>query len=260
MENNSEVLFFEGNKMDVFLPSSNKVTIRETNGGDDELLSNLYEIQKGSNTPQFLASIITFDQNLGRKPTVAEVLNYPKNDQWYLMLVQRIMNRGSDLVFPYKCQQPTCKDKPEMEFTEDLSLFDGRLGDENYKPGPYQIMKYPLGALSQHRFKTSSGHSYQFDIMTGVHEKKLLEVSDKSQNKNTMLTLRNLKMLQGQNWISVLSFSSIPSKIMSEIRREVALNDPEFNPIVTGECINCGTPFAMSLWGMPDFFWPGERI
>jgi hypothetical protein len=258
MEN--ELLFFEGKSLSCVLPSGNTVIIRETNGGDDEILSNLYDVQQGSNLPQFLTSIITTDGTLGRKPSVAEVLSYPKNDQWYLMLIQRIMNRGTELVFDWRCSQKTCKEKPAQSFTEDLSLLDGNMGDINYTPNKNQIMKYPLGALNQHQFKTSSGSLFRFDIMTGVHEKKLLEIGEKTQSKNTMLIIRNLQIYQNNDWVTLTSFSAFPSKIMTEIRKEVARVDPEFNPIVSGECSHCGKPFALSLWGMPDFFWPGEMI
>jgi hypothetical protein len=258
MENES--IFFQGRVSTFKLPSGNTVSIRETNGADDEILSNLYDIQQGSNMPLFLCSIITHDSALGRKPLVAEVLNYPKNDQWYLMLIQRIMNRGSELVFDYKCPHKTCKDKPTQSFTEDLSLLEGDLSDSKYRPGKNQIMKYPLGSSLQHEFKTSSGQLIRFDIMTGVHEKKLLEIGDKTQNKNTMLVVRNIQIYQNDEWVNITSFAQFPSKVLSEIRKEVARVDPEFNPVVSGECEYCSKPFASSLWGMADFFWPGETI
>jgi hypothetical protein len=121
-------------------------------------------------------------------------------------------------------------------------------------------MKYPLGLLLEDIFTTSSGKSYKYELMTGIHDSKRLDLSPMLQNKNTPLTVRNLKMMNGSEWQTVTHFGFMSSKEASEIRKRVFTNDPEFNPIVSGNCGYCGKPFSMLLFGMPDFFWPGETI
>lgn len=255
-----DILHFEGTKLDVTLPSTRKITIRETNAADDEILSNMFEVQQATNIYNFLAAIIVMDHTLGRKPLASDVMNYHVNDQWYLMLVQRIMNRGKELTFDYKCPKPGCKDKTSTNLTEDLSLFDGDLSNPAYIPRDTQIMRYPNELQTLIEMQTSSGRKYSYEIMTGLHDKKRLEINERQQNKNTMLTLRNLKLFRNNEWQTVTSFAFMASKEASEIRAHVHKHDPEFTPIVTGECQHCGQPFMMSLWTMPDFFWPGETV
>ena len=252
-------MFFSGQTTTVQLPSGRVVDIRETNGADDELLSNLADVKDSTNIVKFLTSIIVKDHTLDRAPQAGEVMNYHLNDKWYLMLKQRILNRGSQLVFNYKCQCDKCKDKPAVEYTEDLTPFDGDLSKVDYQPKDTQIMKYPLGLELVREFRTSSGHLLRYDIMTSIHEKKQLDLTDKEQTRNSILTLRNLKVKNGEEWTTVTNFAFLPSKIVSEVRGDVKKNDPEFMPLVSGEC-PAGIPFVLSLWGIPDFFWPGEEI
>lgn len=252
-------LFFSGKTTNITLPSGRQVEIRETNAADDELISNIADIKESTNIIKYLASIIVTDVALGRKPTIEEVYNYHYNDQWYLILVQRIINRGVELTFTYKCPCPACKEKPSQSYTEDLSELDADLSKVDYAPTGNQIMKYPLGIKLEHEFRTSSGHLFKFHIMTGIHNKKRLDLTEGEQTRNSMLTLRNLKIKDGEEWKTVTSFSFLPSKVASELRAEVIRVDPEWHPIITGEC-PAKTPFAMSLWSMPDFFWPGEEI
>jgi hypothetical protein len=254
-----EVAFFQGQITKVTLPSTRVVEIRETNAGDDDLLSNISSIRDSSNVPKFLASIITMDHVLNRKPLVEDVLDYHLNDMWYLMLAQRIINRGSELVFKYKCQNPSCKDKPVKEYVENLKEIDGDLSSPTYTPTPDQIFKYPLGLDRERELRTTSGVLFKYEIMTGIHGKKRLDLSDNEQSRNSMLTLRNLKVKVGDEWQTVTNFSAYPSKVMSEVRADVMKNDREFMPIISGAC-ECETPFAQTLWSMPDFFWPGEEI
>lgn len=255
----NEVMFFTGQTTTVHLPSGRVVDIRETNGADDELLSNLYDVKDSMNIVKFLTSIIVLDHNLGRAPLASEVLNYHLNDKWYLMLKQRLINRGVELVFAYKCPCDKCKDKPKAEYTEDLAPLDGDLKNPSYKPSATQVMRYPLGIELHREFRTSSGHLFKYDIMTTVHEKRQLDLTDKEQTRNSIMTLRNLKVKNGEEWLTVTSFAPFSSKVVSEIRADIKKHDPEFMPLINGEC-PAEVPFTISLWGIPDFFWPGEEI
>ena len=240
-----DVVLFTGKTKKIILPSSKEITIRESNGADDELISTIADVATGDNINKFLASVIIMDEDLGRAPTVPETQDYKDADRWATIFHQRILTRGNELVFSYVCSSKNCRHK--FELTEDLSLLES------------SIPSYPNKKATQVEILISSGKRFIFDILTEKHIKKQLGVNVNGENKNLPLTIRNIRQLDGLNSDkNLIYFGAYSSREMSEIRAAIKKAEAEFNPRVEIKCPNCGSDESQLLFSIPDFFWPGE--
>lgn len=248
-----------GQTKKVTLPSGKQVTIRETNGEDDDIISRVADASDGSNILNFLASIIMTDHNLGRKPVVAEIAEYKANDKYYLVFKQRLMNHGPELEFEYTCQNPKCKKTHKYE--EDLRELDGDLSDPEYKPKHIaSVKKYPQGDKAEIEFITSSGKTIRYKILNSLLEKKQLDMPQNNLSKNTMLLAREIELFIKQEWVLQTYFGAFTSREMGEIRKHVTINDDAFDPHTEFECYHCKQPYSLPILSLPAFYYPADMI
>jgi hypothetical protein len=247
---------FLGEETTFTLPSGNEIKARETNGDDDETLSNASAAGEGANIINFLASVVTHDKSLGRKPTVEDIVDWPLGDKYYAIYKIRIHNHGSELVFKEKSSKGV-----EVDFTQDLKEFDFFTPDPtnpSKKPSGQEAKPYPKGMQREVEFSTSRGNLFKFKILNSVLESKQL-ASTADITKNTPLTLRELKRLNNGQWELVTYFGIFPSKEMSEIRSAVEKLDPVFDPTVFITFPD-GEQRAISLLAIPTFYFPEAQI
>lgn len=255
----SEVLpLFIGQTTDITLPSGRVVKIRETNGADDEILSSLNASVDGSNTYNFLASIIINDSILNRKPTVEDIKSWPINDKYGLLFKQRLFIHGQDLRFRAVCTEESCQ--TESVYTEDLKQWDTDLSKDIEPVNSKAISPYPLRDKLEIEFSISSGKKFKYSILTGVLEKSALELKDSTQN--SPLIVRNLAIENKGEWILLKHFGGISSKEMLQIRQNIKINDKQFDPIVYWNCSNpmCRKEYNTSLFRIGSFFYPEEIL
>lgn len=239
MEKND--IIFTGKQTEITLPDSSVVTIRESNGEDEGILSQIGNMRDGSNLHAFLASIITQPENT----TPAIVATWPLNNIFYLMYRQRIFNLGKDFTFKEECQN--CGDGVEHEFEQDAMEFD------NFPP-------YPQGLKRVIEFQTSSAKTLRYNIVTGLVQKIQLDTPQDALNKNIPMLERELEIYKDGNWTPVKTFYNFSSKEMLEIRKNIKTNDPQFNPIVKFSCPKCKAPGRTPLLNISSFYWPEETI
>jgi hypothetical protein len=257
-------VLFKGKTEKVTLPSGRVVTIRETNGADDEILSSSQEGDEidGEGVIRFLASIIDHDETLTHKPLAADVAEYFISDKYYLLFYQRIMNLGHELHFEYSCQNPSCKyckEKTRYQLEEDLRPF---ITDFSKPEGltALQAKPYPLKSKNPIDFTLNSGKQVRYSVMDSNLEKAELDMPPGKRNKNTQLVIRRLQLLDNGKWINQLNFHAFSSREMNQIRNHIAKHDPLFHPIVYFDCPNCKQQYAVPILGMAAFFWPGEEM
>lgn len=252
---NQEILpMFEGRTTEITLPSGRVVKIRETNGADDDILSSINAAADGSNTYNFLASIILHDSEQDGKPTANDLKNWLINDKYGLLFKQRVFVHGYDLKFKATCIE--CE--TESEYEEDLKKWDTdlKINDANDKA----IARYPLGKTMVEEFITSSGKKFKYALLNGILEKKALELKDAT--KNSSLVIRNLQVENKGEWALVTHFGGFGSKEMIEIRSHVKINDKQFDPVINFNCSNpmCKKDYSVSLFQIGSFFYPEEMI
>lgn len=250
----------------VTLPSGNVATIRETNGEDEDIITNVQKAQDLSSINDFLSRIIVshdFD-HLPNKQGVSsqEVEGMLNANRHYLLLKSRILSLGSDLYFNWQCKNKKCMYKPDGLVKEDISEFDQDLsqpipekGHPDYNPA--KIQKYPQGKATFIEYTTSSGKRVAWDLLTGSGEKKILTLRDKA-SINSALLVRNFRWYINEQWTIVTSFRDFTSRELTEIRNELTKNDYEFAPIIIIECPKCHTVEEIPLLAIQDFFFPAQ--
>lgn len=239
------------NTTKVTLSSGRIVTIRETNGEDDAILSKIgAATNNGENIYNFLANIMVDEPRILAK----DIMDWPVNDRYGLLFKQRIINLGTD--FSFKHTDPTDLKKREVEYTEDLSSIDGDMADPNFTRGPNTIFKYPKGNALEVEYTSSSKRKFRYKILTGVLELAALDTPQADTNKNSMLTNRHIEIFKGSKWERLYNFREIPSKEMAEIRADVTRNDSIFSPMVSFTNPYTNNPFSIDLFAFPTFYFP----
>ena len=96
-----------GKKLTFKLPSGYEVTIREQNGEDDDILSNLVDAKTFMNISKFIAGIVTdTDMTATRLLTPNDVQKMPSLDRYAIMINSRVFSLGEILDFRYTWDGP----------------------------------------------------------------------------------------------------------------------------------------------------------
>lgn len=257
------LIYFQGKQVRVTLPSGKIVTYREANGADEEILSGMKNALEGVNTINYLGSILVNDEDLNRKPTSEDLLNWKINDKYFLLFHQRLTNHGEDLNFPYHCNNPKCEHNKVpftvecdlKEFVTDFSTSPIKIGDSKYA-----AKAYPQGKSEQVLVTLPDGKSFRFSILTELLERKESLTPQSDVNKNTKLRNRNLEVERNGSWQLVTYFGEFSARELSIIRKSVSMNDEMFNPMLEFSCPKCETPHILPLMTLPAFFYPEEEI
>lgn len=255
------VIFLGGNT-DIILPSGNKVTIREPNGEDEEMMSRMSDSKDGSNFINYLASIIEKDYALDAKPLPSQIMEWPMADKYYLLFAQRVIHSGSNLNFTHLCQNGDCANEhPEgFPIEQDLNEFDGELGNPDYKPGPNQIKPYPGGGARQIQFTLASGRKLRFKILNSILENKQLAITEAGVTRNLPVSLRELEEEVQGKWVLVTQFRSFSRPEMAAIRKKVLESESTFEPVIHINCPYCKTHNIIHVMGIPAFYYLEEMI
>jgi len=246
----------------VLLPSQYEIVIREQNGDDDDTLTRVSVDDQLGPINTFIKDIIVWDYSLGRKPEYEDILNMKLNDKYCTLISSRIFSLGSDLKFDYSWSED---DKP-FEYIENLIPYIGdyskplpELGEPGYFK--YCIPRYANGVENEVKLNTSSGKELKYSYLNGVGEKYLLELKEKDLSINKQLLARQIqwKAPTGE-WVHVQNFKKFSPKEMSELRKSVADNDPDFRGLTDLENPETGEIIQIPLIGIKSFFYPTEIL
>lgn len=258
---------FLGKVTEHILPTGRRIKMRETNGADEDLLSNMDNLVAGSNFAMFLSSIITEEQATKESPVrttvpVEDIMNWPINDIWAAIYKQRLINQGPSITFKHQCQNPNCvnhKNQKTFDYVEDLTQFDSDLS----KPlpqelkNPWVLKPYPNKDKTEVEFTISSGKTFKYKILTGILQTKQLDLN-LPVTKNTKLLVRELQLKNRDEWQPVLNFNPFSSAEMREMRGHIEKNDVMFTPMSNFSCPTCKTPYQVGVMEIPGFYWPEE--
>lgn len=247
------------------MPSGFDISIRETNGDDDDVLSKYKDSMEGNSGHKLISGII-MDNSLhrGEPTTASEVMGWKLKDKYYTLLKSRIFSLGPIMLFTHKFADGT-----EEQFEEDLSMYDWDLT----KPLPEQFIteagvrklnplyfKYRISrasAESERSIILSSGKRIKYEYISGLGERILLDKNRDDMSKNDELRARNLKLdMGGGSFQTMESFKLFNSKEMSEIRADIEKNDQEWKCITELQNPKDGSIEIISLITIPDFFFP----
>lgn len=251
---------YTGKELEVTLPSGFAVTIREQNGNDDDILSNVANATTGVSFAKFLAEIIIKDHRTGHRINFEKILDWKVNDLYYLILASRVHSLGAEVEFRVLCSTPTCK--RTTRFEEDLTHFLSDFSRTNPKEGEdgyfkYRAIPYPHGADVDVIKELSTGKKIKFNYLTVIGENEYLKSNAETLSTNKQLLVRNIALgTEGNQWIPLANFGIFSPREMMEIRTAVKNEDIEWEPIMECICPHCKLQQNISVVQQPDFFYP----
>lgn len=248
------------------VPSGAQYTIREQNGQDEEVLTNVAEANRGMNITNFLQGIIMSSSYKNGKLSIKEVMDIPVLDRQCILIKSRIFSIGEELEFSYKWPKQGEDNKfEEFEYTQDLNeyLFDyanrENITEEELLEKPNAIPFYPgeVGGI-EHTLK--SGKKIRFHVADGNTELSIFKMRAADQTRNTDLIMRGLELEVDGKWDRVTNFSLFTVKDMREMRKLVNAIDPMPNLVVDIENPNTSEHQEIPLMALSSFFFPEEDV
>lgn len=263
-------MLYKGSTKQVVLPSTRVITIREQNGGDDDIISRIGDTE-GHNVLVFLANIIQQDATTGKKPTIDDIRSWGVKDKYYALLQSRIFSLGSQLKWKHICGDSNCaRNKPTtagvhrgpFPVTEDLINYgdgsDAILSPDYVPFSPYSVTPYPTKTESTIELKLTSGKLVKYNILDSGGELERLQASEDARTHNFQFIIRKLAIKLNNAWVLVRDFQVFSPRDMVEMRASLEANDKEFVPITTVTCPTCGNADYVNILLLPDFFYPLE--
>lgn len=212
-----------------YVPSGYKYIIREQNGEDEEILSNVPDFKSLMNFTKFISSIVVeTDFTQSGKVTIEDALRMPVNDRYVILFQSRIFSIGETVEFEY-----TWPSGDKVLYEQDITefLFNDYSQDptiEELEAKPDAIPYYPYQKKTEFEFTTDEGHQLKFNLLTGGGEKKMVTMPSDKQTRNSPLLCRNLQLMVNGNYEAVKNFKMFTVKEMHQIRKEVFTLDPIF--------------------------------
>lgn len=212
-------------------PSGYEYEIREQNGADEDILSNLSDMKTLMNLTKFIAAIvIRTTATPNGKLTIDDALNLPVNDRYAIIFNSRIFSLGDEVEFEYDWGK---ENGGKVTYGQDLHefLFDYGTAptEDDLNQKPDAIPYYPEGVrLVDHEYTLSSGKKIKFDCMTGKGEHDFMKLPLDKQTKNAPLLCRNLYLEVDGSWEKVENFTPFTAKDMAEMRKYILSMDPIF--------------------------------
>lgn len=261
------------------LPSGMSVIIREQNGEDDAVISNLAMQADASAINSFIQGLIVWYPNASGKnnlPTVEDILLMPLRDKYALMVKSRIFSIGNILEFDYTWDASIglkgFYDQNLNDFVWDYGKeFPEDATHEDYNKEripPYKLSPLDDGYIyfdtTGHIFTDKTqvtapdkGKALRFKLLDGYGEKFLLGLGEMRTNVNSKYIARNLSLLKNGVWYPVENFREFNPKDMQILRRMVMDSDVEYDGLTqvdhpTKSDIITNIP----LLTIPNFFFP----
>lgn len=249
--------------LEVVLPHKLTVTIRETNGEDDDIISKVKDNRDNTAVCKFLAGIIT-----DRVYTADEIALWPIASKYYLLLKSRIFSLGNILKFKYDFESNQEGEIETFEYTEDLSKYDTdlkalfALTPEEYDKAvaalsPIQIKPYKYGSKLTHEKVLTSGKAIRLNLLDSGGELLSMTQAEGDMSVNDKLRQRGLEVKVEEGWAKVSNFKPFSTREMLEIRAFAEEVEVNFNmPMVIHHPTDKEKSRTVPLIGLTDFFFP----
>lgn len=247
-----------GRVFSAVLPSGDTIAIREQNGEDDDILSNLADVKKLESANNFLSGVIVFHSRYGKIFTPEMVKKMPIRDKYISLLLTRIFSFGDTLSFKWTWEG----DSEPIEYTEDLNIYlwdyskpTPNKGDKDFNTS--MIRGYESDPYEFIELTTKSGKKLRLKYLTGEAEMYLLNLNDNDRSRNKEFLARGLEMFIEDKWQLVSNFKSFSPIDMKDIRKALLVD----------------LPFALTTWiehplnkikeeiditSLEDFFFPSD--
>lgn len=262
-------------KVETFVtPAGLHVAIREQNGEDDGILSNLSKINNNTAYNSFLAGIIVGCEEMKSLPGNPDMVKrLLLRDRLVILLQSRIFSLGNELVFKHTWHE----ELEPVEYTQDLNDFIWdyakpfpQVGEPGYHKD--RIPPYPASVYADIIAGNSpglvlplpSGKLVRYTYTDAEADDKMSNTPDEEFSVNTDLLHRNMELDIDGTWVKVSSFKAFSAKDMSWIRSHVKVNDQKYGAIMEVQNPYFGKVNKpdlrkvdyINVQSLPDFFYP----
>ena len=246
-------------------PSGFQYVIREENGADEEILSNMASVREGMNISNFISAIVVSTNfTSSGKLTPEDTLDLPVLDRYCILLQSRIFSLGPVLEFTHTWPGAVSPVRYEQDLTELIYDNYENITEEEVKKKPMALPAYGDVEVAQAiKFKgyeviLSSGKKIKFDYLNGHAEKYSLTLPEEKQNRNSDLVARNLCLEVNGKWEKVENFSMFKVREMAEIRNIIGKLDPMWNGLTDIDNPVTLEKTWVSVFAQPRFFFLTE--
>lgn len=249
-----------GEKKELVIPSGYKVTIREQNGHDDDLLSDPETSKTFNNLNIFLSSLI-IDTNLpissgNGKLSSTDIDKMLIRDKYFILIASRIHSTSPILNFSFDWGEES---GGEQKYTEDLENFiwdyskpleeDDEFLEQRIKPyGPNPFEKQEL--------TLKSGKQLRYKIFDTACEKT--QLGAEKVTRNSELLAREIELLMENKWVKIENFVFFTKRDMIEINHDVDKVDPAFTGTTKIHNPKSGETINFPILNTGNFFYPEE--
>jgi len=259
----SDLIKRYGNINKILCPSGFFVMIREQDGNDDGILSNVSLNKESSAINTFIQDIVVWAEN-GQSPdgrlTSDQVLELRLKDKYFILMSSRIFSLGPILKFQYDWGG----DQEQVPYEEDLMNFiwdySRPFPDPESKDYPFKAIKPYNEPISVTHIKRtlSTGKVVQFKYMDGYSEQYLIKLPEFKVDVNSRLVARDLQLQINEEWVKVENFKVFKSREMMELRNMIEEVDEQFDGVI--DLVNPYNQDTVKqfLIRIPDFFYPRE--
>jgi hypothetical protein len=153
------------------LPTGSSVTIRETDGEDEDVISRVGDALDGASINKFISRIvIKHSAYPDTRITPEMVKSWPLADKYYTLLKSRVHSLGEELIFMFKCPEKDCL--KESKQAENLNIYDHDLSignpDESEPHYEKKVKLYPNKSQTSFTHTLSTGKVVFFDLLSGI--------------------------------------------------------------------------------------------
>lgn len=223
-------------RREIVLPSGRAVTVLETTGEAERLLSSLQQNRDLSIINRFL-SLVTEDLD-GKQghPSTEEFNAMLTGDRTFILLNSRLLTHGHEVRFRLDCASCGAKSEHEIDLNECLETM------EPYPSGDQRDFCVPIGPGKVH-----------FALSTGETELRIARV--KNPEINTKLRCMKVWEETDQGRIPV-NLDVFKSSWIAELRLAVRNVECKLDTTVRIKCPDCGTMVTADIMGNLDFLFP----
>jgi len=257
--NLEELQKVHGKVFEAVLPSKEIVVIREQNGEDDDVLSNLADFKQSESINNFLSGVIVYHSKYGVIITPEMIKKMPLRDKYISLILSRVFSFGDSLNFSWEWEDS----KKADEYSEDLNIYawpyDKEFpteGSEDYHK--FRIEPYSTDPYGKIEVLTKSGKSLRLNFLTGEAEIYLLNLHESDKSRNQEYRARGMEIQLENGWQEVVNFKSFSPRDMQDLRKAIKAVDTPIAITTEIENPRTGETIELDLTALEDFFFPSD--
>lgn len=228
----------ERSNREVILPSGRKITVLETTGKEEQILSKLKDRKPGI-LEEYLCSVTEKLDGAKGNPTSQQMLDMLSGDRTMILMYVRLLTHGEIVTYKLSCKD--CNAKSEHEINIEQIIHES-------KPYPFREQKEFFLDLPE-------GKIY-YELSTGETEKKIAGFKDP--DINTKLACTRIWEVLEDGTKMPIKIENLKSKYISTLRKEMKEKENVLDTVTTLRCPTCKSDTIVDAVVNADFLFPNS--